>query len=262
MDFFIWLLQSIALAPYHLFLAIVNPHLWLDWGNPEALVRFIYYGGSVEFLFVVLTTFIAITALGMFWKRSILWGGVRGLEWLANTLGRVVAWVGLLMVLQQVMIVFLQRIFRVAEIQLGPLGTSFTRDLSWWSEELKLYNAMIVCLCVSYTVVQGGHVRVDIFYREAPVKRKALTDLVGVGLFLLPVCIMIFWVSFPYVADSWANLEGSQETSGIPGVFVLKTSILLFSVVLILQGISMAIHACLVLSGAEAPVVQEQHEGL
>ena len=73
---------------------------------------------------------------------------------------------------------------------------------------------------------------------------------------------MIFWISFPYVADSWANLEGSQETSGIPAVFLLKTSILLFCAVLILQGISMAIHASLVLMGLEAPMPEEQHEGL
>ena len=171
-DFLIWVVQGIALAPYHLFLAIVNPHLWLDWSNKEALVRFIYYGGSIEFLFVVMTTFLVVTALGMFWKRSILWGGVRKLEWIANIVGRTVAWVGLIMVLQQVMIVFLQRIFRVAEIQLGPLGSAFTRDLSWWSEELKLYNAMVVCLCVSYTFVQGGHVRVDLDRadRDSPIR--------------------------------------------------------------------------------------------
>jgi hypothetical protein len=121
------LLKSIALAPYHLALAITNPQAWLNWSDPEALVRFIYYGASIEFFFVMLTIFLVITALGVFWKREILWGCVRGLEAFANMVGRTAAWVGLIMVLQQVMIVFLQRIFRVAEIQLGPLGTAFTR---------------------------------------------------------------------------------------------------------------------------------------
>ncbi len=112
-DFIVWVLTNIALAPYHLFLAIINPQAWLNWGDPEALVRFIYYGGSIEFFFVMLTLFLVITGIGIFWKREFLWGWVRSLEWFANTVGRAAAWVGLLMVLQQVMIVFLQRIFRV-----------------------------------------------------------------------------------------------------------------------------------------------------
>lgn len=165
-----------------------------------------------------------------------------------DILGRGVAWLALTMVLVQFIVVVLRYVFGIGSIFL--------------QESIVYMHGFNFLLGAGYTLLHDGHVRVDIFYREAPVKRKALTDLIGVGLFLLPVCIMIFWVSFPYVADSWANLEGSQETSGIPGVFVLKTSILLFSVVLILQGISMAIHACLVLLGAEAPVVQEQHEGL
>ncbi|MEM1285356.1 MAG: TRAP transporter small permease subunit [Pseudomonadota bacterium] len=212
-DFLIWLVQSIALAPYHLFLAIVNPHLWLDWGNPEALVRFIYYGGSIEFLFVVLTIFIFITALGMVWKRSILWGGVRGLEWMANTVGRAVAWVGLLMVLQQVMIVFLQRIFRVAEIQLGPLGSAFTRDLSWWSEELKLYNAMVVCLCVSYTFVQGGHVRVDLFYSSVKHRTKRIIDMMGSLLFMMPAIIITYLYAWFFM---WRHLVVPNPSATTP----------------------------------------------
>jgi hypothetical protein len=91
-------------------------------------MRFIYYGASVEFFFVVFTTFLVITALGMFWSREFLWGCVRGLETMANVIGRTAAWAGLMMVLIQVMIVFLQRIFRVAAIQLGPMGTAI--DLS------------------------------------------------------------------------------------------------------------------------------------
>jgi hypothetical protein len=69
--------RSCAVPPV---LAITNPGAWLNWSNPEAVMRFIYYGGSVEFFFVVFTIFLVITALGMFWKREILWGCVRGLE--------------------------------------------------------------------------------------------------------------------------------------------------------------------------------------
>jgi hypothetical protein len=91
---------------------------------------------------------------------------------MANVIGRTAAWAGLLMVLIQVMIVFLQRIFRVAAIELGPLGTALTYDLSWWAEGLKFWNAMVVCLCVSYTFVQGGHVRVDLVYSAVKHRTK------------------------------------------------------------------------------------------
>ncbi|MEO0637296.1 MAG: C4-dicarboxylate ABC transporter permease [Pseudomonadota bacterium] len=203
LDAIIWFLSSVALAPYHLFLALTNPSMWLNWSDKEALVRFIYFGGSKELFFVVFVTFLVITALGVFWRRSILWSCVRGLEAFANTVGRIVAWAGLIMVLQQVMIVFLQRIFRVAAIELGPLGTAFTRDLSWWSEELKLYNAMIVCLCVTYTFVQGSHVRVDLFYASASHRAKRVIDMLGALFFMMPVVIITYLYAWFFM---WRHL--------------------------------------------------------
>lgn len=202
-DAILWVLQNIALAPYHLALALTNPQDWLNWGDREALARFIYYGGSVEFFFVVFTTFLVITALGMAWKREILWTGVRVLEGFANTVGRFFAWAGLIMVLQQVMIVFLQRIFRVAEISLGPLGTGFTQDLSWWSEELKLYNAMIVCLCVTYTFVQGGHVRVDLIYAAVRFRTKKVIDMFGSLFFMMPAMTLTYMYGWYFM---WRHL--------------------------------------------------------
>ena len=118
-------------------------------------MRFIYYGASVEFFFVVFTTFLILTALGMAWKREILWTAVRILEAVANAVGRTAAWAGLVMVLIQVMIVFLQRIFRVAAIELGPFGTAVAFDLSWWAEGLKFWNAIVVTLCVCLYIRAG-----------------------------------------------------------------------------------------------------------
>ncbi len=209
-DFIVWVLTSIALAPYHLLLAIINPQAWLNWSDPEALVRFIYYGGSIEFFFVMFTTFLVITGVGVFWKRSFLWGMVRGLEGFANTVGRAAAWVGLIMVLQQVMIVFLQRIFRVADISMGPLGKAFTQDLSWWSEELKLYNAMIVCLCCTYTFVQGGHVRVDLIYSAVSHRAKKIIDMVGCMIFMVPAMVITYLYAWFFM---WRHLVVPNPSS-------------------------------------------------
>lgn len=174
-----------------IFIALANPSAWLDWSDPVAKLRFIYYGGSTEFFFAVLSIAILTTIVGMI-RHQFLWNTVRGIEWTSNTIGRFFAWAGLLMVLQQVLIVFLQRIFRVSEISIG-FGISFTRDLSWYAEELKLYNAMIIALCTAYTLVQGGHVRVDLFYAGMKHRSKKLVDMLGSLFFLLPT-MTIAWL--------------------------------------------------------------------
>ncbi|MDU8945347.1 TRAP transporter small permease subunit [Ovoidimarina sediminis] len=209
-DFVLWVLQNIALAPYHLALAISNPGDWLNWSNPESVMRFIYYGASVEFFFVVFTTFLVVTALGMAWNRQVLWWGVRILEGIGNTVGRGAAWAGLLMVMIQVMIVFLQRIFRVAEIQLGPLGTALAMDLSWWAEGLKFYNALVVCLCVSYTFVQGGHVRVDLVYSAVKFRTRKVIDMVGCIIFMMPTIVITYLYAWFFM---WRHLMTPSVTS-------------------------------------------------
>jgi len=198
----VWLVRNVAMAFYNLGYALTHPGLWLDWSDKQAIMRFVYYGGSVEFFFVVFTAFLLLTGLGL-WRRPILWGSVRSLEGLANTIGRFVAWAGLLMVLQQIMIVFLQRIFRVAEIEFGPFGYTFTQDLSWWSEELKLYNALIVTLCATYTFVQAGHVRVDLLYAPASFRAKRMIDMFGALFFMMPMAVLIWMYGWFFM---WRHL--------------------------------------------------------
>ena len=209
-DFIVWVFTNFAMAPYNLAIALMSPGSWLDWSNNESLVRFIYYGASVEFFFVVFTAFLIISVIGAVWKRQILWAMVRALEAFANGVGRTVAWVGLIMVLQQVMIVFLQRIFRVAEIQLGPLGTAFSMDLSWWAEGLKFQNAIVVCLCVAYTFVQGSHVRVDLFYSTVKFRTKRVIDMFGCLVFMMPAIVLTYMYSWFFM---WRHLMTPAVTS-------------------------------------------------
>ena len=91
--------------------------------------------------------------------------------------------------------------------------------------------------------------RVDIFYADASPRTKALVDLCGSLLLLLPFMAVLAWFALPYVARSWAILERSRETSGLPFVYLLKTLIPLFAVLMALQGIAQAIRAALVLAG-------------
>ena len=66
---------------------------------------------------------------------------------------------------------------------------------------------------------------------------------------VLPFALAVMVLSVPYVARSWAILEGSRETSGLPALFLLKTLIPLFALLLGLQGFAQAIRAASVLAG-------------
>ena len=197
-----WVLNNIAMAFYNLGYAAMNPGLWLDWSDKKAIMRFVYYGGSVEFFFVVFTAFLVVTIIGIR-RRNVLWRVVRILEGLGNGLGRFFAWAGLIMVLQQVVIVFLQRIFAVSEIPL-IYGVEFlTKDVSWYGEELKLYNALIVTMCVTYTFIQGGHVRVDLLYAPASRRAKKIIDMVGSMIFMMPMAVLLWMYGWYFM---WRHL--------------------------------------------------------
>jgi TRAP-type mannitol/chloroaromatic compound transport system permease small subunit len=149
------------------------------------------------------------------------------------TIGRAVAWALLLVVLVQFAVVVLRYAFGIGSI--------------WLSESILYGNAVTFMLAAAWTLQQGGHVRVDVFYAEASPRRKAQIDLAGALLLLLPFMLALIWLSLPYVARSWAILERSRETSGLPAVFLFKTLIPLFALLLALQGVSQAIRAAEVL---------------
>jgi TRAP-type mannitol/chloroaromatic compound transport system permease small subunit len=200
-DATLWILQNIGMAFYNSGYALTHPGLWLDWSDSQAIMRVVYYGGSVEFFFVVFTAFLVLTGVGL-WRNGFLWGCVRVLEGFANTVGRLVAWAGLIMVLQQIVIVFIQRIFARPDMVLG-LGIPLEFDMSWWSEELKLYNAMVVALCCTYTFVQGGHVRVDLVYARVSHRAKRVIDMAGSLIFMMPMAVLTWMYGWFFL---WRHL--------------------------------------------------------
>jgi len=250
---------NILEAIYNFFAALLNPGMWLDWSNGEALMRFIYYGASQELFYVILTIFLIVTGLGI-WKKDIMWACVRGLEGFANTVGRFVAWAGLLMVVQQIVIVFLQRIFTRPDISIG-FGIPLQFDISWFAEELKLFNALVVCLCVSYTFVQGGHVRVDLIYAGVKFRTKKVIDMFGALCFMVPFATITWLYGWfflwrhlvtpnPSASDSLELLlrksrllKWNVETigfspNGFNGYFLFKVLLCAFCIMVLLQAIA------------------------
>jgi len=110
-------------------------------------------------------------------------------------------------------------------------------------ESAMYFHAMIFMLGAAYTLKHNEHVRVDIFYQTFSPQKQAVVNILGAVFLLIPVCSFIIWVSTGYVLDSWENLEGSREAGGLPLVFILKSLIPIFAILLILQAVSSIIHS-------------------
>jgi len=149
--------------------------------------------------------------------------------------GRAAAWLGLFIVAVQFAVVVLRYVFGQGSI--------------WLTESILYANSALFLLAAAWTLREGGHVRVDVFYAHAAPRARAWVDLAGSLLLLLPFMAALAWWSLPYVARSWAILEGSREASGIPAVFLLKTLIPLLALSMALQGVAQAIRAADVLRG-------------
>jgi TRAP-type mannitol/chloroaromatic compound transport system permease small subunit len=152
---------------------------------------------------------------------------------LTAAIGRAVAWCALAMILVQVTVVLMRYALGLGSI--------------WLSETIIYAHASLFLLAAAWTLQAGGHVRVDIFYAAASPRTKAVVDLAGALIFLLPFALTLGALALPYVARSWAIFERSREASGLPLVFLLKTLIPLFALLLALQGVAQAIRAGLVL---------------
>jgi TRAP-type mannitol/chloroaromatic compound transport system permease small subunit len=152
-------------------------------------------------------------------------------EWV----GRVISWLTLLMVITTFIIVVLRYAF----------------DIGWVfvQESVSYMHAIVFMLGAAYTLKHNAHVRVDIVYQKCSVKTRAWIDCMGTLLLLIPVAGFIIYSSWEYVADSWAIQESSRNSGGLPGVYLLKTTILLMASLLILQSIALFFQNLLIALG-------------
>lgn len=141
--------------------------------------------------------------------------------------------------------------FLMAAITFVVVLLRYGFNLGWiaMQESVVYLHAAVFLLGSAYTLQNDGHVRVDVFYRRCSEKRKALINLIGTMFLLLPVMLFITLVSWHYVWESWQTFEGSMESGGLPFLYVLKSFILLFSITMLLQGISEIIKQSMILIG-------------
>ena len=168
---------------------------------------------------------------------------------LMETVGRGVAWLTLAMVLTTFLVVVMRYGFALGWV--------------WMQETYVWLHGIVFMIGAGYTLLHDDHVRVDIFYGPASPRDKALVNLLGVFVLLLPVLAIVAYVAWPYVIESWSKVEGSREAGGLPGLFLLKTMILGFCGLVALQGLALAARSILILAGrAEFAPVEVDREVL
>jgi TRAP-type mannitol/chloroaromatic compound transport system permease small subunit len=153
--------------------------------------------------------------------------------------GRISAWLTLIMVVLTSVIVVLRYAFDLGWI--------------WLQESVTWMHAAVFMLAAAYTLARDEHVRVDIFYRDMSPRRQAIVNALGTILFLVPVALFLLWSSWEYVSVSWSIREASQEAGGLvfPLPSMLKSFIPLMSGLLLIQGASILIRSCLVLASGQ-----------
>ena len=112
-------------------------------------------------------------------------------------------------------------------------------------ESVTYMHTLVFMLGAAYTLKHNGHVRVDIIYQRCSLRTRGWIDLFGTLFLLLPVAGFILWSSWEYVGDSWAVHESSRSSGGLPGIFLIKTLIPTMACLLLLQGLSLAVHSLL-----------------
>jgi TRAP-type mannitol/chloroaromatic compound transport system permease small subunit len=162
---------------------------------------------------------------------------MRAINLVNRVVGNLFSWLALAVVIVCFWVVVERYFFQTTRL--------WMQDLYPW-----LSGAMFTAVA-GYALYRNDHVRVDIFFRPAPVRRKALLDLIGVVIFLLPFAWVVWTYSFTFVTRSWGLFEGSANPGGMPGLFVLKTFILVFAALIAAQGVAMAIRSILILSDRE-----------
>jgi len=170
-------------------------------------------------------------------NTALLVGYIRTVSAVNRVIGEVLSWLALAMVLVCFTVVVQRYVFHFSVLAL--------QDLYVWM------NGAMFSGVAGYALLRDNHVRVDIFYRPASIRRKAIADLFGVVVFLLPFMIVVFVYGLPYVQRSWRIFEGSANIGGMPGLFILKTFIPVFTLLVGAQGLAMAARSILVLTGRE-----------
>ncbi|MEH6489646.1 TRAP transporter small permease subunit [Hyphomonas oceanitis] len=203
---------------------------------------YLYLGAWLKVLGILCLPFFAVPLVTLafpglidrFAKRMIAFLDVLS----GGALGLAIA-SALILVLAQLAVVILRYAF----------GLSFT-----WLSEIVIYAfAAMFMLGSAAALRDDAHVRVDILRPRFGEAGRNWVELVGTYLFLFPICLRLITNGEQGLTRSWSLLEGSRESDGLPILFLFKTLVPVFAVLLMTAGLSVALKAALRLTGKLPP---------
>ncbi|MBB5319807.1 TRAP transporter small permease subunit [Marinobacter oulmenensis] len=127
--------------------------------------------------------------------------------------------------------------------------------------EWHLYSVVFM-LGIPYALRSDGHVRVDVFYTNWGQKTKAMVNLIGALIFIIPFAYLIGTYGYEFALDSYNMGEGSGDPGGLPNRWIIKAVIPLTAFFIATAGLNMATFALRVLSGEKSYEVEHSGEGL
>jgi TRAP-type mannitol/chloroaromatic compound transport system permease small subunit len=119
-----------------------------------------------------------------------------------------------------------------------------------WLQEL-----YVVCFAVAFMLIAAHayaldvHIRIEILRQRWTPRTRAVIEILGCVLFLIPWLLLIAWSSGPFVRLSWRVLEPSAQPGGLPGLFLVKSVLLLFVGLMLLQALATIARNLLLLAG-------------
>lgn len=155
---------------------------------------------------------------------KILNGYINFVTKLSNITGKIFAWVTLLLIILICYDVSMRYLFNSSSV---------------WFQELEWhFFALIFLGGAAYTFKEDENVRIDVFYGKYTERTKAIFNIVGTLLLLIPFCVVVIVSSESFVMNSFAVRETSPDSGGLPARYLLKSFIIISFIFILLQGIS------------------------
>ena len=165
------------------------------------------------------------------------------LETLFDRFSNVMGWIAGVLNLLMLVNVFYDAIMRY----FFSSGSIALQEMEW-----HLF-AMVFLFGIAYGLKEDGHVRVDVLYDRFTPRNKAIVDIAGTLLFLLPLSVLIIEGSVWYVQEAYGSGEISGDPGGLPYRWLIKLVIPASFVFLVVSAIGFIIHNVNILLGIVAP---------
>ena len=170
----------------------------------------------------------------------------RLIDSLTERIGRVAHWLILAMVLTSA----------------GNAVARYALNISsnaWLEIQWYLFSAVFL-LGAGYTLLHNQHVRIDVITGRLSRRAQTWLEIFGTVFFLLPVAVLILWLSWPVFLDSFRSGEVSSNANGLilwPARLLLPVGFAL----LVLQGVSELIKRVAFLRGLIADPAEPRESG-